>query len=44
MAKSLQASMGDIDPALFFIGLVVAVIFALYQSWSDKSDEKGYSF
>ena len=42
MAKSLQASVGEIDPALFFIALIVAFIFALYQSWSsDKPDNKG---
>jgi hypothetical protein len=42
MAKSLQASVGEIDPALFFIALFVAFIFALYQSWSsDKPDNKG---
>ena len=42
MSKSLQASVGDIDPALFFIALIVAFIFAVYQSWSsDKSDNKG---
>ena len=42
MSKSLQASVGDIDPALFFIALIVAFIFAVYQWWSsDKSDNKG---
>ena len=42
MPKSLQASVGEIDPALFFIALIVAFIFALYQSWSsDKPDNKG---
>ena len=42
MAKSLQASVGEIDPALFFIALIVAFVFALYQSWSsDKPDNKG---
>ena len=42
MVKSLQNAMGDIDPALFFIALIVAVIFAIYQSWQtdEKEDEK----
>ena len=39
MSKSLQSAMGDIDPALFFIALIVALIFAIYQSWSSDGTE-----
>ena len=31
--------MGDIDPALFFIALIVALIFAIYQSWQSDGKE-----
>ena len=43
MPKSLQSSVSDIDPALFFIALVVAVAFAAYQSWtSDDTQRMSY--